>query len=94
MSYIITSKCTNCDACTKVCPVECIAFKKDDKKWPHYYIDPQTCIECGACAPECPVGAIHQELEVPEDNIEDIKQNYEFFEEGPGYEGQEEANNN
>lgn len=44
------------------------------------YIDPDVCIVCGACLPECPVDAIYgSEDEVPANEKEAIKKNYEFF---------------
>ncbi|MCH8332137.1 MAG: 4Fe-4S binding protein [Bacteroidetes bacterium] len=44
------------------------------------YIDQETCINCGACEPECPVDAIYSsEEDVPEEEREFIKKNYEFF---------------
>jgi ferredoxin len=43
------------------------------------YIDPEECIDCGACVPECPVEAIFPEDEVPEQWLEYIDINYEWF---------------
>jgi len=53
MSYKVDeSKCTGCEACAEVCPVEAISVDQVAR------IDEETCIECGACADECPVEAI------------------------------------
>tara|TARA_B100000212_G_scaffold132999_1_gene99776 strand:+ start:5743 stop:5898 length:156 start_codon:yes stop_codon:yes gene_type:complete len=43
------------------------------------YINPDECIDCGACEPECPVEAIYEEDAVPDEWIEFIKMNYDFF---------------
>lgn len=47
-------KCTGCELCIEVCPVEAISLnhEKDIK------IDSEECIECGACENECPNEAI------------------------------------
>jgi NAD-dependent dihydropyrimidine dehydrogenase PreA subunit len=54
--------------------------KPDGLKGIQLYIDPDVCIVCGACLPECPVNAIYgSEEEVPENERESIRKNYEFF---------------
>ncbi len=54
--------------------------KEDGLKDQQLYIDPETCIDCGACEPECPVNAIFpSEDEVPENEKDFIRKNYEFF---------------
>ncbi len=53
MAYAISDKCTECGACSKVCPVE--AISEGDKQ---YNIDADKCVDCGLCAGECPVEAI------------------------------------
>jgi ferredoxin len=65
MTHVITSLCLRDNACSNVCPVECIQPGSQVSKWPNYYIDPATCIDCGACIPECPYKAIFPEDEVP-----------------------------
>ena len=93
MSYIITGSCAGvCDsACVNVCPVDCIypaegysietendkqKMRADSKQ---LYIHPDECIECGACEPECPVEAIFPEDDVPNDQQDYIRRNYERF---------------
>ncbi|MCP4177880.1 MAG: 4Fe-4S dicluster domain-containing protein [bacterium] len=49
-------KCTGCESCISVCPVEAIAMKKDKA-----VVNSDECIECGACIEECPVEAITME---------------------------------
>ena len=47
------SKCTLCNDCMNICPMECITFP-DDK----YTVDKEKCWRCGRCARVCPVEAI------------------------------------
>lgn len=76
MTHIITSPCTGVkdQACTEVCPVECIYDGGDQ-----YLIHPDECIDCGACVPACPVSAIFPEEDVPGSEMAFIARNYEFF---------------
>ena len=59
MAYKIDEKCTACDACVPVCPVNAIS-----KGEPIYKIDPAVCNDCAdlpdgpKCIPVCPVDAI------------------------------------
>lgn len=54
--------------------------KENGLKDMQLYIDPDICIDCGACVPECPVDAIYaSEDDVPVNEKEFIKKNYEFF---------------
>lgn len=50
----ITDKCIGCNACNRVCPVDCI---NGDLKEQHS-INFQRCTHCGACVTICPVNAI------------------------------------
>jgi len=45
-------KCTGCEACADVCPVDAITV--DDVAT----VDEEECIDCGTCVEECPVEAI------------------------------------
>ncbi|GAA4021069.1 ferredoxin family protein [Deinococcus rubellus] len=76
MTHIITSPCIGVkdQACTEVCPVECIYDGGDQ-----YLIHPDECIDCGACVPACPVNAIFPEEDVPDGETAFIAKNYEFF---------------
>ncbi len=49
-------KCTGCEACVQVCPVEAISMVDDKAK-----VNPDECIDCGQCVDECPVEAISME---------------------------------
>ena len=93
MAYIITEPCIGvCDtACVNVCPVDCFypaegyTFETEEGKkkmradGKQLYIHPDECIDCGACEPECPVEAIFPEDEVPDDQRDYIRINYERF---------------
>lgn len=93
MAYIITEPCVGvCDTgCVNVCPVDCIypaeghTFETEEGKEKMraakemLYIHPDECIDCGACEPECPVEAIFPEDEVPDDQKDFIRINYERF---------------
>jgi ferredoxin--NADP+ reductase len=86
MPYVITRMCERIGACADVCPTDSIHFVDEDQEWPTYYINPETCIDCGACASECPTGAIFPEEDVPEEYLDDIDLNADFFGKGPGAE--------
>jgi len=69
MAVMITTECTNCDACAPECPVAAI-LDGDNAKNPYagderFYVKPETCVECVShadtprCAEACPTdGAI------------------------------------
>ncbi len=48
----IKSRCINCRACERVCPVNAIVFEENRR------IDASKCIHCGACAKACAAGAL------------------------------------
>ena len=47
-------KCTGCEACVSVCPME--VFEMKDGK--AVAVRPDDCIGCRACEVQCPAGAI------------------------------------
>lgn len=47
-------KCTGCEACVDICPVQ--AIKMEDGK----AVIGEECIDCGACVNQCPSEAISQ----------------------------------
>ena len=49
------SKCTICQACTNICPKECIEVKYLKEEFYYPVIDKKKCINCGACERVCPV---------------------------------------
>jgi len=48
--YISPERCTGCQRCFKVCPVEAISGKPKEL----HIIDPEKCIKCGLCFSVCP----------------------------------------
>lgn len=76
MPHVITSPCigTKDQACTEVCPVECIYDAGD-----MLLIHPDECIDCGACVPACPVSAIYPEEDVPSGESAYIEKNRAYF---------------
>jgi ferredoxin len=44
------------------------------------YINPDECIDCGACESACPVTAIFEESAVPDEWIDYVELNREWFE--------------
>ena len=79
MTYIIAEPCVDVkdQSCIDVCPVDCI-YGVDEGDDRQLYINPDECIDCAACEPVCPVNAIFAEEDVPEDQKEFIKLNYDY----------------
>lgn len=50
------AKCTGCEDCIEVCPVDCISLV-DGKA----VVDQDECTDCEACVDVCPEGAISME---------------------------------
>jgi len=77
MTYIIAKDCVDVmdGACVDVCPVDCIYSKPGDNQ---LFVSPDECIDCAACEPVCPVDAIFPEDQVPADQSEFIKLNYDY----------------
>ena len=75
MTYLVNDDCINCKHmdCVEVCPVDC--FYEGENM---LVIHPDECIDCAACEPICPVNAIFPEDQVPDDQQEFIKLNYEY----------------
>lgn len=46
-------------------------------------IDPEICIDCDVCVAECPAGAIFDEQDVPEDQLNFIELNRKLSAEWP-----------
>jgi NAD-dependent dihydropyrimidine dehydrogenase PreA subunit len=46
-------KCTGCESCAEVCPVEAIKIENDKVK-----IDEDECVDCGTCIEECQAEAL------------------------------------
>lgn len=77
MTYIIGKSCIDVldGSCVGVCPVHCIYSTTGDRQ---LFINPNECIDCAVCQTVCPVSAIFHEDEVPEDQHEFTKLNYEY----------------
>ena len=60
-SHFITTKCTSCSICERVCPTNAITSGE------RYFIDPDLCINCSVCGVYCPFDAI-------DDNGEELVQ--------------------
>lgn len=58
-SHFITTKCTSCSICERVCPTN--AITSGDER---YFIDPDLCINCSVCGVYCPFDAIDDSREV------------------------------
>lgn len=52
-AVVDVEKCTGCESCVPVCPVEAIVMENGKA-----VISEDDCIECGVCVDECPEGAI------------------------------------
>ena len=69
-------KCVKCGLCAKVCPIEALEFKKDEKE---LIFHEERCMGCGVCAHKCPKGAINmkrregEEADIPESQMEFAK---------------------
>ena len=81
MTFVVGDNCIKCKHtdCVEVCPVDC--FYEGPNM---LVIDPDECIDCALCEPECPVGAIYEETELPEDQINFIDLNAEYARKWPG----------
>ncbi|WP_270305314.1 Coenzyme F420 hydrogenase/dehydrogenase, beta subunit C-terminal domain [Terrisporobacter petrolearius] len=49
------SRCTICQACSNICPKDCIDAKFLKEEFYYPVIDKENCINCGACEKVCPV---------------------------------------
>lgn len=56
-SHFITTKCTACTICERVCPTNAISGGE------RFYIDPDLCINCSVCGVYCPFDAIDDNRE-------------------------------
>ena len=85
MAYVVTQPCIaeRNKSCMDVCPVDCIYEGSGDLDQ-MVYINPDECIDCGACESACPVTAIFEESAVPDEWIDYVELNREWFEDREG----------
>lgn len=53
--YINKNKCTGCEACFEVCPVNAITMKPDNEGFLYPVIDEKLCIDCNKCINVCQI---------------------------------------
>lgn len=58
-AHFITTDCTACSICERVCPTNAITSGEE-----RYHIEPDLCINCSVCGVYCPFDAIDDEREV------------------------------
>ena len=51
---IIGDKCTGCELCSSVCPVDAISFVTDGEGFRYPSINASKCIDCNKCVKNCP----------------------------------------
>jgi heterodisulfide reductase subunit A len=81
--FVDPKRCTLCEACVKVCPVEVdrefggglekrkAIYLPFPQAIPHsFVIDPKTCTRCGECVKACGPGAIDLDMKEEEEKIE------------------------
>ena len=70
MPWIDKNKCTGCQACLQVCPVEAISMKKGKAE-----INMEKCIKCGKCHDVCLQEAVrHDSEKIPYEVEENLKE--------------------
>lgn len=53
---IINKKaCTGCEACSNICPKNCIEMRSDEQGFSYPFVIQDMCIECGLCSKICPI---------------------------------------
>jgi len=58
MAYTVTSNCTGCMACARICPTGAVTGEKKQL----HRIDAAICISCGACGRVCPSEAVRDDF--------------------------------
>lgn len=53
--YLNKNKCTGCEACYEVCPVNAITMKPDHEGFLYPVIDQQLCVDCNRCISVCQI---------------------------------------
>ncbi len=55
-------KCTGCDACIRVCPLQVLTQIKDEAGQDTYRVNPVSCDACGLCSDVCSTDAIRLKM--------------------------------
>jgi len=71
---VILEKCTGCEACTNICPKQCIHMRADAEGFLQPSVDYNLCISCKKCLNTCPVLNFGRNHSV----IDDKKKAYAF----------------
>jgi ferredoxin--NADP+ reductase len=82
VTFVIAQGCCSDASCVAVCPVQCIRPRPGDPDFTtaeQLYIDADTCIDCGLCFDACPVSAVHSDADVPEELVDYLEINAEYF---------------
>lgn len=80
MTCVVTDACVNCryGDCAEVCPVN--AFHEGHN---FMVINPAVCVNCSICISMCPVGAIKNEYDLMQDELELLEINAHLAGEWP-----------
>lgn len=65
---LLQEKCIACQACVKICPVDCLSLAADRKPgkvldWKSFTVNYNYCMFCGLCVEACPTDALHMTKE-------------------------------
>ena len=54
IKLIDKADCCGCNACSQICPRQCIVMQEDEQGFLYPKIYPESCINCGLCEKVCP----------------------------------------
>lgn len=55
INITLSKDCCGCEACSQICPKQCISLKRDTEGFLYPKVDTTVCIECGLCEKVCPI---------------------------------------
>lgn len=55
INIALPKDCCGCEACSQICPKQCISMKRDTEGFLYPKVDTTICIECGLCEKVCPI---------------------------------------